>query len=83
MSVEQSVEVRLSGLAEMVGPAQEGEAGSEQVPVRTLGDAAWGSRRMQLSAYQSEALSEPADNVEPIEQYGERRRRYCAIAALI
>ena len=31
MSVEQSVEVRLVGLAEMVGPAQEGEAGSEQV----------------------------------------------------
>ena len=42
MSVEQSVEVRLVGLAEMVGPAQEGEAGSQAGPARTLGDAGRG-----------------------------------------
>ena len=31
MSVEEAVEMRLVGLAEVVGSAQEGEAGSEQV----------------------------------------------------
>ena len=44
MSVEQSVEVRLVGFAEMVGPPQEGEAGSQAGPARTLGAAAAGSR---------------------------------------
>ena len=42
MSVEQPVEVRLVGFGEMIGPAQQGEAGSQAGPVRTLGDAGAG-----------------------------------------
>ena len=37
MSVEEAVEVRLVGFSEMVGPAQEGEAGSEQVRFKRWG----------------------------------------------
>ena len=42
MGVEQSVEVRLVGLAEMVGPAQEGEAGSQAGPAHMSGAAGRG-----------------------------------------
>ena len=66
MSVEQSVEVRLVGSAEMVGPAQEGEAGPEQIRFERWGTPV-GVAALYLASYQSEALSEPADNVEPVE----------------
>ena len=42
MGVEQSVEVRLVGVAEMIGPPQQGEAGSQAGQVRMLGDAGRG-----------------------------------------
>ena len=40
MSVEQPVEVCLVGFGEVVGPAQQGEAGSQAGPARTLAAAA-------------------------------------------
>ena len=66
MSVEQSVEVRLVGLAEMVGPAQEGEAGSEQVRFERWGTPV-GVAALELSSYEGEALGEPAGDVKAVE----------------
>ena len=50
----------------MIGPAQEGEAGSEQVRFERWGTPV-GVAALQFSAYQSEALGEPAYDVEPVE----------------
>ena len=55
MSVEEPVEVLVVGFGEVIGSAQEGEAGSEQVRFER-----WGTpirvAALYLSAYQSEAL---------------------------
>ena len=42
MSVEQPVEMLLVGVAEMIDPAQQGEAGSQAGPAQTLEDAGRG-----------------------------------------
>ena len=77
MSVEQSVEVRLVGLAEMVGPAQEGEAGSQawcgtkiwarkQVRLICRGPPV-GVAALYLPPYQGEALGEPPSDMKAVE----------------
>ena len=66
MSVEQPVEVCLVGFGEVVGPAQEGEAGSEQVWFERWGPPV-GVAALYLASYQGEALGEPEDDVEPVE----------------
>ena len=66
MSVEEPVKMLLVGFGEVIGSAQEGEAGSEQVRLER-----WGTpvrfAALYLSAYQGEALGEPANDVEPVE----------------
>ena len=66
MSVEDPVEMCLVGFGEVVGPAQEGEAGSEQVRLER-----WGPQlriaALYLASYQGESLGEPAHDVEPVE----------------
>ena len=42
MGVEDPVEMALVGVCEMIGPAQQGEAGSQAGQVRMLGAAAGG-----------------------------------------
>ena len=66
MSVEQSVEVLLVGFGEMIGPAQEGEAGPEQVRFERWGPPV-GVAALYLASYQGEALGEPADDVKAVE----------------
>ena len=58
MSVEESVEVRLVGFGDVIGSAEEGEAGSQGGPARTSGDVGLG-RGLCLSADEGEALGEP------------------------
>ena len=66
MRVEEPVDVRLVGFAEVVGSAEEGEAGSEQVRLERRGPT-FRFAALYLSAHQGETLGEPADDVEPIE----------------
>ena len=66
MSVEQPVEVRLVGVAEMIRAPQEREAGPEQIRFvgrRTLIRGA----ALYLASYQGEAFGEPARHVKTIE----------------
>ena len=66
MSSEQPAEVLLVGFGEVISPAQEGESGSEQVRFEYWGPPV-GVAALYLSAYEGEALGEPADYVEPVE----------------
>ena len=66
VGVEEGVEVCLVGFGEVVGSAEEGEAGSEQVRLERWGTPV-GVAAVCLSSYQGEALGEPADDVEPVE----------------
>ena len=66
MGVEQAVEVRLVGFGEVVGSAQQGEAGSEQVGFERWGPPV-GVAALYLASYQGEALGEPPHDVEPVE----------------
>ena len=66
MSVEQPVEMCLVCFGEVVGPAQQGEAGSEQVRLERWWPPV-GVAALYLASYQGEALGEPADDVEPVE----------------
>ena len=66
MSSEQPAEVLLVGFGEVISSAQECEAGSEQVGFECWGPPV-GVAALYLSAYEGEALGEPADYVEPVE----------------
>ena len=66
MSVEDPVEMALVGVCEMIGPPQQGEAGSEQVRFERWGTPL-GVAALYLASYQGEALSEPAYDVEPVQ----------------
>ena len=66
MSVEQPAEMLLVGVCEMVGAAQQSEAGPEQVRFVCRGPQL-GVAALQLPAYQGEALGEPAGDVEAVE----------------
>ena len=66
MSVEEPVEVRLVGFAEMIRAAQEGEAGSEQIRL-----VRWGTpirvAALQFPPDQGEPFGEPPSDVEAVE----------------
>ncbi len=66
MSVEQTAEVLSVGVAEMVGAAEEGESGSEQV-VLERGGPLLGGTALQFPPYQGESFGEPPSNVEAVE----------------
>ena len=66
MSIEELVEVRLVGVCEMIGPAQESEACSEQIRLKGWGTPIWVTA-LYLPPREREALGEPADDVEPIQ----------------
>ena len=66
MSIEQSVEVRLVGVAQMVHSAQESEAGSEQVRLVGWGPQLRGAA-LQFPPSQGESFGEPASDVKAIE----------------
>ena len=51
---------------EVVGSAQEGEAGSEQVRFVGWGTQLWVAA-LYLASYEGEALGEPANDVEAVE----------------
>ena len=51
----------------MVGPAQEGEAGSEHVRFICWGPLIWGAA-LYLSAYQGGSFGEPARHMKAIQQ---------------
>ena len=66
MGVEDPVEMALVGVCEMIGPPQQGEAGSEQVRF-----VCWwpliGVAALELSSHQGEALGEPAGDVKAVQ----------------
>ena len=66
MGVEEPIEMALVGVCEMIGSAQQGEAGSEQVRF-----VCWwpliGVAALELSSHQGEALGEPAGDVKTIQ----------------
>ena len=63
MSVEQPVEVLLVGVAEMIRPAQESEAGSEHLRFVCWGPLIRGTA-LYLPPYQGESFGEPASHME-------------------
>ena len=73
MSVEQPVEMLLVGVCEMVGAAQQSEAGPEQVRFVCRGTPV-GVAALQFPAYQGEALGEPAGDVEAVEHMASIRQ---------
>ena len=63
MGVEQPVEVRLVGFAEMVDPHKGGKSGSEHLRLERW-EPPLGFVTLYLPAYQGEALGEPAHDSE-------------------
>ena len=66
MSLEEAIEMVLVGVCELVGAAQQSEAGPEQVRLERRGPLITGAA-LQLPAYQGEALGEPACDVGAVE----------------
>ncbi len=66
MGSKEPVQMRLVGVCAIIGAAQEGEPGSEQVGL-IRGGCAVGWAALELAACQGEPLCEPADNVEPVQ----------------
>ena len=66
MSVEQPIQVGLVGVAEMIRPPQEGEAGSEQVRLICWGPPIWRAA-LQFPPYQGESFGGPPLHVKAVE----------------
>ena len=66
MSVEQPIQIRLVGVAEMIRPAYQGEAGSEHLRFVCRGPQLRVAA-LYLSPYQGESFGEPPCDVEAVE----------------
>ena len=66
MSIEQPIQMLLVGVAEMIRPPQEREAGSEQMRLERRGTLIWGAA-LQLPPHQGETFGEPPGDVKTVQ----------------